>query len=327
MANTPAHAAHFDRPVSGRREGAAFPQLRTVALAECGTHAMFAAAMGSCTTGEPAFAKALVGALRPAMLRLADRGFTAYPVWSAAAESGADLVWQAKGNAVLPVLERHPDGSHASELVAADDPRLEHPLPVRVVEYALDDPDRPQSEAARYRLVTTLRDPGVAAAELAALYSERWDFESALDELKTHLGGPRVVVRSRTVEGVYQEAWGFCCVHCALRPLLSAAADDGDLDPDRLSFTRALRAARRSVPAGVCAGRRPALALRRAIAETLAGLLPPRRCGPRPAWSSARCRTFGSSARSTAPGPNRPSGRSRPLGSALLPKLSVSGLG
>ena len=278
VADTPDHAAHFGRPGSGRGEGAAFPQLRLLALAECGTHAMFAAAMGPCTSGEPTYAKELVGALGPGMLCLADRGFTAYPLWSLAAASGAELLWRAKGNAVLPVLERHPDGSYASELVAADDRGREHPLPVRVVEYGLDDPGRPQSEETRYRLLTTILDPGRApAAELAALYAERWEIESALDELKTHQRGPRVVLRSRTVEGVYQEAWGFCCVHYALRALLAAAADDDHLDPDRLSFTRALHAARRSVRQGSSAGVGLARAVRRAIGEILACLLPPRR--------------------------------------------------
>jgi hypothetical protein len=278
VADTEAHAAHFGRPGSGRGEGAAYPQLRMVALAECGTHAMFAVAMGPCTTGEPTLAKALVGALAPGMLCLADRGFTAYPLWSVAAATGADLVWRAKGNAVLPVLARHPDGSYASELTAALDRRREHPLPVRVVEYALEDPARSGAEDTRYRLVTTILDPGAAPApELAALYAERWEIESALDELKTHQRGPRVVLRSRTVEGVYQEAFGFCCVHYALRALVAAAADDEDIDPDRLSFTRALHAARRSVRTGVSAGALLACALRRAIAEILAVLLPVRR--------------------------------------------------
>jgi hypothetical protein len=256
LADTAAHAAHFGRPGSGRGEGvAAFPQLRLVALAECGTHAMFAVAMGPCTTGEPTLAKELTGALRPGMLCLADRGFTGFPLWSAAAATGAELLWRARGNAVLPVLVRHPDGSYASELTAADDRGREHPLPVRVVEYTLDDPGREQGEETRYRLVTTILDPATAPApELAALYAERWEIESALDELKTHQRGPRVVLRSRTVEGVYQEAWGFCCVHYALRALVQSAADDEDIDPDRLSFTRALHAARRSVRSGVSGG-------------------------------------------------------------------------
>jgi IS4 transposase len=146
------------------------------------------------------------------------------------------------------------------------------------VEYALDDPGREPSEETRYRLVTTILDPGAApAAELAALYAERWEIESALDELKTHQRGARVVLRSRTVEGVYQEAFGFCCVHYALRALLASAADDEDIDPDRLSFTRALHAARRSVRSGVSGGAALAVALQRAIVEILACLLPLRR--------------------------------------------------
>ena len=81
----------FGRPGSGRGERSAFPQLRVVALAECATHAMFAAAMGPCSTGEPTLAKSLVGALEDDMLVLADRGFTAHPLFSAMAATGAQL--------------------------------------------------------------------------------------------------------------------------------------------------------------------------------------------------------------------------------------------
>jgi Insertion element 4 transposase N-terminal/Transposase DDE domain len=254
VADTPANAEEFGRPGSGRGSGqGAFPQLRVVGLAECATHAMFAAAMGSCTTGEVTLAAQLVEALRPGMLVLADRGFTAHPLFSAFAASGADLCWRAKGNAVLPVLERHRDGSFRSELVAADDKYARAKVtPVRVVEYALDDPGRPQAEDNRYRLVTTILDADNApAVELAALYAERWEFESALDELKSHQRGPRVVLRSKSPEGVRQEAWGFLCTHYAIRALMATAAGDDGVDPDRVSFTRALHAARRSVRAGL----------------------------------------------------------------------------
>ena len=263
VADTVANAGAFGRAGTGRGEGSAFPQLRIVALGECGTHAIIAAAMASYDLGEVRLAKQLVGALRPGMLCLANRGFTAHPLFAAAAASGADLLWRAKGNALLPVLERHADGSFRSELVATGDKRArEHVLAVRVVEYAIDDPGRAGAEGTRYRLLTTIATPAAAPAdELAALYAQRWEIESAFDELKTHQRGPKVVLRSKTPDGVRQEAYGYLCVHYAIRALMHAAGDDAGVDPDRISFTRSLRAARRSVRTG--AGHRPA---------------PPRRC-------------------------------------------------
>lgn len=279
VADTPANAEVFGRAGTGRGDGSAFPQVRIVALAECGTHAVFAARMDSYVVGEVTLAKQVVSALQPGMLCLADRGFTAHPLFSAAAASGADLLWRAKGNAVLPVLERLPDGSFISELVATPDKRSRTDvLTVRVIEYTIDDQGRPGASGTTYRLVTTILDPADAPAdELAALYAERWEIESLFDELKTHQRGPRVILRSRTPEGVYQEAWGFLCVHYALRALIHAAADHGDLDPDRISFTRAMHAARRSIRTGITGAVSLASALRLATTELLHGLLPKRR--------------------------------------------------
>lgn len=252
--DTPANDKAFGRPSSGRGSGqGAYPKLRLVALAECGTHAMFAAAMGPYASAESTLAKEVAGATAPGMLVLADRYFLSHPLFSAFAASGAHLCWRAKSNAVLPVLQRHLDGSYASELVATDDKSArERVVAVRVVEYAIDDPGRPQSEDTRYRLVTTLLDPAEApAAELAALYAQRWEIESALDELKTHQRGPGVVLRSKSPEGVRQEAWAHLCTHYAIRALMGSAAHHQGVDPDRISFKGALAAARRSVRAGL----------------------------------------------------------------------------
>jgi hypothetical protein len=133
-ADTADNAQTFGRPGSSRGESA-FPQLRIVALAESGTKAIFAAAMGAYRTGEPTLARQLVTAVDPGMLILADRGFTAHPLFSAMAGTGAQLCWRAKANAVLPVLERYPDGSFRSELVASPDQRSRQDvLAVRVIE-------------------------------------------------------------------------------------------------------------------------------------------------------------------------------------------------
>lgn len=279
VADTPANAAEFGRAGTGRGDGSAFPQLRIVALGECGTHAVIAAAMDSYDVGEVSVAKAMITALEPGMLCLADRGFTAYPLFAAAAAGGADLLWRAKGNAVFPVLQRFPDGSFLSELVATADKRIRNEvLAVRVVEYTIDDPGRPQLPPTRYRLVTTILDPAHAPAEdLAELYAQRWEIESIFDELKTHQRGPRVVLRSRTPAGARQEAWGYLCVHYAIRALIHHAARTDGVDPDRISFTTALHATRRSVRAGLSPAITLTRSIQRALTELLHALLPPRR--------------------------------------------------
>ena len=86
------------------------------------------------------------------------------------------------------------------------------------------------------------------AAELAALYHERWEIESALAELKTQLRGVRVVLRSKTPELVRQEFWGLLLAHFAVRGLMHEAALKADEDPDRLSFSHAVRVVRRKLP-------------------------------------------------------------------------------
>ena len=248
VADTPANAAAFGRPGSGRGSGVgAFPQVRLVGLAECGTHAIIDAAPGSYTAGEQELAGQVLGRLTPQMLLLADRGFYSFSLWQKAKSTGADLLWRMKSIQNLAVDERLEDGSYLSKVFEiANLKRIGEGIPVRVIEYTLDDPGRPQAEA-RYRLITTILDPKAApAAELAAVYAQRWEFESALDELKTHQRGPRVVLRSKMPDGVLQELWGYLCVHFAVRWLMHAVAIDVDADPDRLSFTRTLRVARRT---------------------------------------------------------------------------------
>ena len=247
LADTTANAQTFGRPGSGRGEGVgAFPQLRLVGLGECGTHALFGVAIGALADDERTLAGRLLGALEPGMLCLADRGFYSFELWNQARRSGAQLVWRTKSNHRLPVKRRLSDGSYLSELFASSDRRRGDGVAVRVVEYEIDDPGRP-ANGSRYRLLTTILDPDRGPADLLApLYAQRWEFESALDELKVHQRGPRVVLRSKTPDGVIQEVYGHLCVHYAIRWLMHTVAIESGHDPDRISFTRSLRVACRT---------------------------------------------------------------------------------
>jgi len=247
VADTPANDAEFGRPGSGRGEGVgAFPQLRMVGLGECGTHALIKVATGPYKSGEQTLAAGVLDGLREGMLCLADRLFYSFGLWRRARASGAELLWRTKANHRLPVSECLSDGSYLSELFASSDRHRSDGVTVRVIEYEIEDPARSETKE-RYRLLCTILDPERApATELAPLYAQRWEFESALDELKVHQRGPRVVLRSKTPDGVIQEVYGHLCVHYAIRWLMHAVALHSGHDPDRISFTRTLRAARRT---------------------------------------------------------------------------------
>lgn len=253
LSDTEANETHFGRPASSRGVNAtgAFPQLRLLGLVETGTHVVFGAAIGPYTDSEVTLTPAVLSALRPDMVCFADRGFIGFDLWREALATGAALVWRAKNNMKFPVEERFSDGSYRSTLrwnyFCRSTDRT--PIPVRVIEYEL--PGVAGAEP-RYRIVTSVLDPQEAPAlELAGLYHERWEIENAFDELKTHLRGARVVLRSKTPELVRQEVFGFLLAHYAVRELMhqaALAATPRARDPDTLSFVHAVRVIRRTLP-------------------------------------------------------------------------------
>jgi hypothetical protein len=245
VADTAANDTFFGRPGVMKGERAAFPQARVVALAECGTHAMFAAVIGPYTTSEPQLSRRLLARLGPGMLCIADRGFYSFDAWQQASATGADLLWRVKDNLRLDPIEVLADGSWLAEVFHSKDRKRQRPITVRVIEYTIDDG---RGEAGPYRLITTILDPEVASAvELATAYAQRWEIESVLDELKTHQRGPRTVLRSKKPDLVLQEIWGHLCCHYAIRALMFDAATEAGRDPDQVSFTAALRISRRSI--------------------------------------------------------------------------------
>jgi transposase IS4-like protein/DDE family transposase len=253
VADTPANEEHFGRPGVNKGEKAAFPQARVLALVECGTHAIFAAKVGTYAQSETTLAQDVLPALQPGMLLTADRGFFSYALWRQASASGADLLWRIRTDPLGPKPEHLrdlPDGSWLAHLRRSTPAAERHaqPMLVRVIDYTLDDGREQAREPLVYRLFTTLTDPDQAPApELAAAYAARWEIENVFDELKTHQRGPRIVLRSKSPDLVRQEIWGHLCCHYAIRSLMTDAAEHAGHDPDRVSFTAALRIARQSV--------------------------------------------------------------------------------
>ena len=239
------NVATFGYP--GSRTGhAGYPQAKCAVLVECGTHAILAANLGAYRSGEWQLCKPLLAALRPDMLCMADRGFNGYEHFKAASETGAKLLWRCTSNRRLPVLKTLPDGSYLSAIHPAKSEHGSQAICVRVIEYNL--PDLPNA-LPRYRLLTTLLDDAKApAAELAALYHERWAVEEVFDELKTHLRQGRRTLRSKTAEGVQQEFYGWVLAHYAVRWLMHQAASEHRVRQRSLSFTAHVQLLRRTQP-------------------------------------------------------------------------------
>ena len=247
VADEAVNAEHFGYPGASRGQSA-FPQTRVLGLVECGTHAVVAASIAPYGHSEVAMAAELLPAkLTGDMLVMADRNFYGFKLWQKACASGAKLLWRVKSNLGLPVEQELADGSYLSTVYDSEDRARRSGQQVRAIDYTLKDSATPVHSS--YRLVTNILDPEAAPAlELAALYHERWEIESVFDEFKTHMRGASTVLRSKTPELVEQELWGLLLAHFAVRQLMEQAAWQQGLDPDRLSFTNALRVIKRKMP-------------------------------------------------------------------------------
>jgi hypothetical protein len=246
VADEKANEDAFGRP-GASRGNSAYPQIRFVSLVENGTHVLFGSQMADYRTGEITLAKQVLPRLRRGMLCLADRNFFGFALWKQARATGADLLWRVKKNMRLAGDKRLPDGSYLSRIYPSerDWRHKTNGLVVRVLDYRLEGV---VGSEPLYRLVTTILDHTKAPAqELAALYHERWEIETALDELKTHLRGSKIVLRSKTPDLVRQEFYGFLMAHFAIRGLMHEAALKANEDPDRLSFLHAVRVVRRKL--------------------------------------------------------------------------------
>ena len=261
VADTPDNLERFGRMGSGPK-ASAYPKLHVAALAECGSHAVVGAVLGGCRTGERTLAADLTSTISPGMLVMADAGLYSYELFTAFAATGADLAWRIGASVSVGHLRWLADGSYQALIYApglsagrrarlveqaraGQDIPAELARPVRVVEYTVADRN-PDGELIA--VITTVTDPhDLPALDLAEAYHQRWEQESALDEIKTDLRGRGEILRSKTPDLVEQQLWGLLLAHYAIRGLLLDAADPAGYDPDRMSFIKGLRITRRQV--------------------------------------------------------------------------------
>ena len=244
-ADTAVNEAAFGRSSNQYGKGA-YPQVRCVLLAECGSHAVVELEIDRYDVSEVHAAHRLLDELGPDTLLLVDAGIISGGFLEHARQRHIHVlgaleagVWEH-----LPGQRRLADGSVLVWVPPSSKGQalypVQHGLWVRILSYQVTD-ERLGEPGQVYRLVTTLLNPRVAPAlELIGLYHERWEVELVIDEIKTHERVQRKVLRSKTPQGVRQELYGIFLAHYAVRVHMAQAALQAELDPDRLSFTAGL---------------------------------------------------------------------------------------
>jgi len=239
--DTPDNDRAFGRPKSGRGR-AGYPQVRIVALMVLRSHLLAALAVGCCTDAEITLAASLWPKLPDHSLTILDRGFVSYRLFHQIHTAGTDCHWLTRGKKNLKwrVLQKLGPHDFLVELPVHKNLRRAHPelpetLRARLIHYRRRG-FRPQT------LLTSLLDPGAfPAAEIIALYHERWELEIGFDEIKTHtLEREEAHLRSRAPERVRQELWGLAIGYNLVRLEIERVAQRAAVSPRRISYRHTL---------------------------------------------------------------------------------------
>jgi len=232
VAATEPNSKEFGQPKNQHKNASVLPQIRFVGLMEVGPHSFLRIEQGGYVDGEVTLARQLLGSIEQDMLVLADRNFYSFSFFNEIDEKKAAFVCRIQRGMKFGPERRLEDDSVMVTIYSSDDKEKLNGKKARLIQY------RPAgSQGEIVFLITNILDPRLASAqELAHLYHERWEYENALDELKTHLCDSALTLRSKSPDLVKQEFWGTMMTYYVIRYTMFRAAANRNLDPDRLSF-------------------------------------------------------------------------------------------
>ena len=266
-------AEAFGVPTGGTK-----PKLRIAAHVRTGSRRWIAAAVGGYLDGENTLADELEQSFTAGLLNTADRGFFSMDRWIRFSARGAHLAWRVKNGAKsvpFKTIKTLPDGSELVLLRESGSmlgkrrrdsgdktrPRLPDTV-ARLVSFTVTTRTARRVKTSVIKVLTTLLDPQeFPAAEIAALYAERWQVETAFLHLKKTVKGTGRTLRGRSVTLARQEAWALLLIHNMTATIAASAAAHAGIDPRQIPFTAVLALIRGHVTADTCCphcGKRPA---------------------------------------------------------------------
>lgn len=298
--DTKANEREFRRPAASRGR-AAFPQLMGVALVETSTRQVRDVAFGSCRSSERALALQFLRHVGPGDLLLMDRGCSSAVQFEAFTKVGCHVMGRISAGWKPEFLRQLGPGDHLVRVHAHETreakkrsgrrrsgqgsrrpkarkpvaPRRKITLKMRMIEYVI-------GSGSPVRLLTSLLDPRKFPARALALeYHQRWECELAYDEIKTHLvtvthGTLHTVFRSKTPQGVLQEAYGTFLAYNLIRSLIVEAGRVHGVPPLEISFVDTLEVVKREAHGLEAAPKRKRPALVQRLLQDIAECRNPR---------------------------------------------------
>jgi len=238
-ADTPEHREHFGEQIYPSGRISSYPQVRGVTLTAVPTHLIRDAKFGPYGINEMLYAKELLASIPDDSLTVLDKGFLSAEILCGLTKGGANrhFIIPAKANTKWELVSGTPDDAviemRVSPQARKKCPDLPETWRVRAITII-------DQSARKHILLTSLLDAKrYTAKDIVACYTQRWRIETSYRELKQTMMGMALTLRSRTVEGVYQEIWGALTAYNLIRLEIAKAALEVKCEPTEISFIRA----------------------------------------------------------------------------------------
>lgn len=237
--DSPALRDHFGAQGYAKGTVSSYPQIRGVTLTALPTHLIRDAMFGPYGCSENHYAKQLLDSVPDDSLTVFDKGFLSAEILLRLTAKGNNrhFLIPAKSNTKFEIISGKEDDAIVRMAVSAQARKNWPELPEYWEARAVVTAD---AQGRERLLLTSLTDRRrFRAADLAACYEKRWGIETSYRELKQTMLGMALTLRSRTVDGVYQEIWGALTAYNLIRLEIAKAAIEAKCEPTQVSFIRA----------------------------------------------------------------------------------------
>jgi len=250
MPDTPSLQRAFGQP-DGQHPGCGFPVATLTALFCWASGAVLDVAIGPYRDSELRLWRRLWNWLRPGDVIVGDRFYCTYTDLAGLVRRGCDAVcrlhqrrkvdWRAGRklgpNDRLVRWERPAKHTRGHNVSVRQWRQLPQTLPVRLVRGIVGAPGFRTREMI---VATTLLDPAAyPAADILALYGDRWTVELRLRDIKTTLG--MNILRGKSPSMVRKEIYMHLLAYNLIRQMMVRAATEYGRDLHRLSFAGAVQ--------------------------------------------------------------------------------------